>query len=56
MVPIVLPLYSCLEDRNGDVRKKAQAVVPCMWAHLGYDTMNKQANKLKVICTLFSHA
>ncbi|KXJ05818.1 Cytoskeleton-associated protein 5 [Exaiptasia diaphana] len=48
LVTIVPPLYSCLEDRSGDVRKKAQAVVPCMMAHLGFDTMNKQANKLKV--------
>ena len=45
---VVAPLYSCLEDRSGDVRKKAQAVVPLMMQHVGWDTMCKQANKLKV--------
>ncbi|EDO43210.1 predicted protein [Nematostella vectensis] len=44
---ILPPMYSCLEDRNGDVRKKAQAAVPAVMAHLGYDVMLKQANKLK---------
>ncbi|XP_022781710.1 cytoskeleton-associated protein 5-like [Stylophora pistillata] len=47
LVAIVAPLYSCLEDRSGDVRKKAQAVVPVMMQHVGWDTMSKQANKLK---------
>lgn len=48
LVAIVAPLYSCLEDRSADVRKKAQAVVPLMMQHVGWDTMCKQANKLKV--------
>ena len=48
LVAVVAPLYSCLEDRSGDVRKKAQAVVPVMMQHVGWDTMVKQANKLKV--------
>ena len=48
LVAIVAPLYSCLEDRSGDVRKKAQAVVPVMMQHVGWDSMSKQANKLKV--------
>lgn len=48
LVAIVAPLYSCLEDRSGDVRKKAQAVVPVMMQHVGWDAMSKQANKLKV--------
>ena len=48
LVAVVAPLYSCLEDRSGDVRKKAQAVVPLMMQHVGWDTMSKQANKLKV--------
>nr|XP_058951305.1 cytoskeleton-associated protein 5-like isoform X2 [Pocillopora verrucosa] len=47
LVAIVAPLYSCLEDRSGDVRKKAQAVVPVMMQHVGWDAMSKQANKLK---------
>lgn len=48
LVAVVAPLYSCLEDRSGDVRKKAQAVVPLMMQHVGWDTMCKQASKLKV--------
>ena len=48
LVGLVAPLYSCLEDRSGDVRKKAQAVVPLIMQHVGWDAMSKQANKLKV--------
>ncbi|KAL6468523.1 hypothetical protein MHYP_G00220470 [Metynnis hypsauchen] len=40
-------LYSCLEDRNADVRKKAQDALPMFMMHLGYDKMNKAAAKLK---------
>ncbi|CAL8245486.1 unnamed protein product [Lota lota] len=41
------PLYSCLEDRNGEVRKKAQDALPIFMTHLGFDKMNKAAGKLK---------
>ncbi|XP_068460139.1 cytoskeleton-associated protein 5 isoform X2 [Clinocottus analis] len=40
-------LYACLEDRNGDVRKKAQDALPTFMMHLGYDKMDKAAGKLK---------
>ncbi|XP_055011340.1 cytoskeleton-associated protein 5 isoform X2 [Boleophthalmus pectinirostris] len=40
-------LYVCLEDRNGDVRKKAQDALPMFMMHLGYDKMNKATGKLK---------
>lgn len=40
-------LYACLEDRNGDVRKRAQDALPTFMMHLGYDKMNKAAGKLK---------
>ncbi|XP_078271596.1 cytoskeleton-associated protein 5 isoform X2 [Rhinoraja longicauda] len=40
-------LYSCLEDRNGDVRKKAQDALPTFMMHLGYEKMHKVASKLK---------
>ncbi|XP_055505102.1 cytoskeleton-associated protein 5 isoform X2 [Leucoraja erinacea] len=40
-------LYSCLEDRNGDVRKKAQDALPTFMMHLGYEKMQKVASKLK---------
>ncbi|ESO97492.1 hypothetical protein LOTGIDRAFT_228176 [Lottia gigantea] len=43
-IPNVL---ACLEDRNGDVRKKAQdALVPFM-IHTGYDSFLKASSKLK---------
>lgn len=42
-------LYACLEDRNADVRKKAQDALPTFMMHLGYDKMNKATGKLKVL-------
>lgn len=41
-------LYACLEDRNGDVRKKAQDALPTFMMHLGYEKMSKATGKLKV--------
>lgn len=46
-------LYACLEDRNGDVRKKAQDALPTFMMHLGYDKMNKAAGKHKVQESVF---
>ncbi|XP_061578150.1 cytoskeleton-associated protein 5 isoform X3 [Cololabis saira] len=40
-------LYGCLEDRNGDVRKKAQDALPAFMMHLTYEKMNKATGKLK---------
>lgn len=40
-------LFACLEDRNADVRKKAQEALPTFMMHLGYDKMNKATGKLK---------
>uniref|UniRef100_A0A669PLL1 Cytoskeleton associated protein 5 n=1 Tax=Phasianus colchicus TaxID=9054 RepID=A0A669PLL1_PHACC len=40
-------LYSCLEDRNGDVRKKAQDALPFFMMHLGFEKMAKATSKLK---------
>lgn len=48
MIQTIAPLYACLEDRSGEVRKKAQNVVPLMMQHVGWDAMAKQVNKLKV--------
>lgn len=42
-------LYTCLEDRNGDVRKKAQDALPTFMMHLGYEKMTKATGKLKVL-------
>nr|XP_033784266.1 cytoskeleton-associated protein 5 isoform X2 [Geotrypetes seraphini] len=40
-------LYTCLEDRNGDVRKKAQDALPTFLMHLGFEKMTKATSKLK---------
>ncbi|XP_053131293.1 cytoskeleton-associated protein 5 isoform X2 [Hemicordylus capensis] len=47
LVICVPHLYSCLEDRNGDVRKKAQDALPFFMMHLGFDKMAKATGKLK---------
>ena len=41
------PIVSCLDDRNGDVRKGAQAVLPTLVACAGYDYVMHQTNSLK---------
>ncbi|KAJ8281337.1 hypothetical protein GJAV_G00066360 [Gymnothorax javanicus] len=40
-------LYTCLEDRNGEVRKKAQDALPTFMMHLGFEKMVKATAKLK---------
>ncbi|XP_076003140.1 cytoskeleton-associated protein 5-like isoform X2 [Genypterus blacodes] len=45
----VTPLYACLEDRNADIRKKAQGALPIFMTHLGFDKMNKAAAKLQPV-------
>ncbi|XP_035981663.1 cytoskeleton-associated protein 5 isoform X1 [Fundulus heteroclitus] len=40
-------LFACLEDRNADVRKKAQDALPTFMMHLSYEKMVKAAGKLK---------
>uniref|UniRef100_A0A8C4QFW4 Cytoskeleton-associated protein 5 n=1 Tax=Eptatretus burgeri TaxID=7764 RepID=A0A8C4QFW4_EPTBU len=40
-------LYTCLEDRNGEVRCKAQSSLPAFMMHLGYERMVKVAANLK---------
>uniref|UniRef100_A0A5F9CT68 Cytoskeleton-associated protein 5 n=1 Tax=Oryctolagus cuniculus TaxID=9986 RepID=A0A5F9CT68_RABIT len=47
LILCVPQLYSCLEDRNGDVRKKAQDALPFFMMHLGYEKMAKATGKLK---------
>ncbi|KIP09127.1 hypothetical protein PHLGIDRAFT_29234 [Phlebiopsis gigantea 11061_1 CR5-6] len=37
----------CLDDRNGDVRKGAQALLPALVAGAGYDYVMQQTNSLK---------
>ena len=42
-------LYASLEDRNADVRKKAQEAVFPFMINTGYEVMARQANKAKVV-------
>ncbi|KAI0928788.1 hypothetical protein AcV7_008830 [Taiwanofungus camphoratus] len=41
------PVISCLDDRSGDVRKGAQALLPYLVACAGYDYVLQQTNSLK---------
>lgn len=40
-------VVSCLDDRNGDVRKGAQGLLPTLIACAGYDYVMQQTNSLK---------
>ncbi|KAI7908148.1 armadillo-type protein [Cokeromyces recurvatus] len=44
---IVIPLFSCLQDRNGDVRKAAQVCLPEIIAIVGYDNIINKTTELK---------
>ncbi|KAI0321641.1 ARM repeat-containing protein [Amylostereum chailletii] len=43
----VSPIVSCLDDRNGDVRKGAQGMLPYLIASAGFDQVLNSANSLK---------
>ncbi|KAL7422401.1 hypothetical protein Q5752_003047 [Cryptotrichosporon argae] len=45
--PLAAPVISCLEDRNGDVRKAAGAVLPYVVASAGFDHVMDQTSQLK---------
>ena len=45
--PLAGPVISCLEDRNGDVRKGAGAVLPYIVANAGFDFIMDQTSNLK---------
>lgn len=47
MTSLAAPILSCLEDRNGDVRKSATAVLPFVVASAGYDYVMDQTSNLK---------
>ena len=40
-------VLSCLDDRNGDVRKAAQAILPILIGSVGFDEVMRQTNSLK---------
>jgi cytoskeleton-associated protein 5 len=47
LAPLVTSTLASLEDRNGDVRKAAQAVLPFILPSVGYDNVMSQVAKLK---------
>ena len=46
--PCISHIFTCLEDRNADVRKKANDVLLPFMTHTGYDAMLRQTSKVKV--------
>lgn len=44
---MITPLFSCLQDRNADVRKAAQAALPELIAVAGYDEVSSKISELK---------
>jgi cytoskeleton-associated protein 5 len=40
-------VLSCLDDRNSDVRKGAQAILPALIGSVGFDEVIRQTNSLK---------
>lgn len=47
LAALASPVVSSLEDRNGDVRKNAQALLPYIIASAGYDYVESKTDKLK---------
>ncbi|KAF8582676.1 microtubule associated protein [Ramaria rubella] len=45
--PWAAPVVSCLEDRNGDVRKSAQAILPFLIGAVGFDRVMRETSSLK---------
>lgn len=43
-----LPVLSCLNDRNPDVRKAAQEAILPFMIHTGFESMLKAASKVDV--------
>jgi hypothetical protein len=44
---LISPIFSCLQDRNADVRKAAQAFLPMLVSFVGYDPLARKATELK---------
>ncbi|ORX54518.1 ARM repeat-containing protein [Hesseltinella vesiculosa] len=45
--PVITPLFSCLQDRNADVRKAAQAFLPLLITNVGFDQILGRTSDLK---------
>ncbi|OAD02874.1 hypothetical protein MUCCIDRAFT_142534 [Mucor lusitanicus CBS 277.49] len=44
---MISPLFSCLQDRNADVRKAAQSALPELISVVGYDAVASKTSELK---------
>lgn len=44
---MISPIFSCLQDRNADVRKAAQASLPELVSAVGYDAVASKTSELK---------
>lgn len=47
LTSLAAPVIHCLEDRNGDVRKGAGAILPFVVQHAGYEYVMDQTSSLK---------
>lgn len=45
--PLISPVLACLQDRNADVRKAAQSVLPIVMANVGYDNVMNKVSELR---------
>ncbi|CAO3629819.1 unnamed protein product [Cunninghamella blakesleeana] len=45
--PLISPMLACLQDRNADVRKAAQTVLPIVVMNVGYDNVMNKVSELK---------
>jgi len=43
----IIPILGCLDDRNGDIRKGAQALLPTLIISAGFDYVLQQTSSLK---------
>lgn len=44
---MISPIFSCLQDRNADVRKAAQVFLPILVSLVGYDPVARKATEMK---------
>lgn len=47
VTPWAGPVVACLDDKNGDVRKAAQALLPFLISQAGYDCVVSKTNNMK---------
>jgi hypothetical protein len=55
LAPCIPHIFTCLEDRSADVRKKANDILLPFMTHTGYEAMLRQTSKLKVCCVCMTY-